>query len=373
MTLLRVIVRVWMARWGVLRLAIAGFLLWTLAADAGARLARLQLAALPGFDYAAEVSALRERGRYGEALVIADAGLEWLKGDAHTALASERAAVEAEQSSYLRRAKDVGMGALSGRGQSLEGLIGALAADFFVVGDVRDLLIEGTKLALDGDADELILVLSGVGVVTTLAPQIDWVPSLLKAGARAGAITKGLRESLIGAIRGKRTAEVAGVMGSVAVLARKASPAGALRIMAHADDAPELARLAAFVERRSDGAFALHVTGRDGARLVIEGGQAAETLVPLAARKGRAGVSFLRSPAAKALLKPHPIVGLLKGLRKGTIGDAVARAIERLDPAAWWLVPLLAAWCLLEAVWLVRRLATARAASSRASPATPAR
>lgn len=369
---LRFIVRLWKARWGMLRLGIVAFLLWALVMDAGARLARLQLAALPAFDYPAEVVALRERGRFGEALIVADAGLAVLEGDARETLVRERAKVETEQASLLRRAKDAGLGALSGRGDSLEGLVGALAADFFVVGDVRDLLIEGTKLALDGEADELILLLSGVGIVTTLAPQIDWAPSLIKAGVRAGAITKGLRETLVSSIRGKRTAEVASVLGSVSTLARKSSPAGAIRVMAHADDATELASLAAFVERRADGAFALHVTGRDGARLVIEAGEAAEAIVPRAARKGRAGVAFLRTPGARAMLRPHLIVGLLKGLRKGTLADAVARAIERLDARAWWIIPLLAAWGLLECVWLGGRLMGGRETrESRAAPSPP--
>lgn len=53
-----------------------------------------------------------------------------------------------------------------GAHDSLEGWIGAVAADFFIVGDVRDLVIEGGELALDGESDEVILALSGIGLAT---------------------------------------------------------------------------------------------------------------------------------------------------------------------------------------------------------------
>jgi hypothetical protein len=166
----------WRARWNLLRLAVAAFLLFTIASDTEARLARLQYAALPEFDYATEVGYLRGSGRYGEALVVAEAGLDAASGPAREAIQREKDLTLKEQSSYLRRAKDLGLGALSGRGDSIEGLIGAVAADFFVVGDVRDLVIQGGRYVLDGETDELILILSGVGLATTLAPEVDWVP-----------------------------------------------------------------------------------------------------------------------------------------------------------------------------------------------------
>ncbi len=128
--------RLYRARWGLLRLIIAGFLLWVLVADHASRLARLQLASLPDMDFASEVATLREEGRFGEAVMIADAGLAITEGPAHDRLAAERARTIDEQSSWLRMLKDIGMGALSGRGDTLEGLAGAVTADLFVVGDV---------------------------------------------------------------------------------------------------------------------------------------------------------------------------------------------------------------------------------------------
>src|SRR4029077_8893222 len=98
------------------------------------------------------------------AIMVADAGLDSADPATKPKIQHERDATVKEQGSYLRKVKDVGLGALSGRGTSIESLVGAVAADFFVVGDVRDLLIQGGRYVLDGETDEVVLILSGVGI-----------------------------------------------------------------------------------------------------------------------------------------------------------------------------------------------------------------
>ena len=60
------------------------------------------------------------------------------------------------------------------------------------------------------------------------------------------------------------------------------------------------------------------------------------------------------------LVKPHPVVGVLKGLWKGTIPDAIPRLLERMGAEAWWLLPLLAAWAFLEATLIAARVTASR-------------
>jgi len=352
----------------VLRLALAGFILWTLAADGAGRLARLQLAALPGFDYVQEVRALRAQGRFGEALVVADAGLSDPAASTEE-LRREREATAEEGAGVLRRLRAAGMGALSGRGDSLEALLGAIVADLFVVGDVRDLVIEGGKQLLDGDSDELVLLLSVVGLVTTLAPEVDWAPSVLKAARRAGMVSRPMADFVRAAIKGRRVEELEPVFANVVRLGAKASPGGAVRLIRHADTPEDLAGLAGFVERRADGAFALHVTGAEGARVLRGAGSAADDVVALAARKGRPGARFLASPAGRVLLRPHPLVGLAKGVWKGNIQKALARLAERMDPRAWWIIPVIAGWTVLETGLLGRRWNRLRRGAGRGMPA----
>ncbi len=379
----------WRCKWGFVRLSAAVFVLWALAADWGARAARLAMGELPGFDYAAEVASLRQEGRFGEALVMADEGLgdiDTLSVEQRDALLAERDRVVAERDSWKRRLRDAGTGALTGRGDSLEALAGTVVADLFVVGDVRDLIIQSWNMLRGGDTDELVLALSGVGLATTLAPEVDWAPSLLKAARKVGSMSKGLGEGVLKAIRKGRNEEVLRIMGDVGVLARHASPAGALRAMKHADDPEDLARLARFLERRGGGAAgAGEDAARAAARLEKDGGGAlalhvfegdaldvlragdalgeparAERVLVRAARHGRAGRGFVRAGLATPLLKPHPLVGLLKALHKGTAAALVDELLERADAHAWWITAAALAWAVVEAGLIAARTPTRR-------------
>src|SRR5205823_855439 len=84
-------------------------------------------------------------------------------------------------------------------------------------------------------------------------------------------------------------------------------------------------------------------------------GQGAERALVLASAKGDRGVAWLRAGGWRVLARPHPLVGLAKGLWKGNVEHLAARLAASLDPRAWWLVPALAAWTFLELVLLARR------------------
>jgi hypothetical protein len=155
-------------------------------------------------------------------------------------------------------------------------------------------------------------------------------------------------EYLKTAIKAKRTPELTRVFTDLKTIAGKASPGGAMRLLKHADGPEDVARVARFLEGTgSGGAAALHMTGKHGQDLLKAGDVSGEALVK-AARKGPAGVAFLRSPSAKALLRPHPLIGLAKAIYKGNAEKLVSRGLERLDFSAWWVIPALAGWCVVE-------------------------
>ncbi|MGQ0626853.1 MAG: hypothetical protein ACT4PL_01985, partial [Phycisphaerales bacterium] len=253
-------------------------------------------------------------------------------------------------------------GALSGQGTTLEGVVGAVAADLFIVGDIRDLVVQGGKLAIDGETDPVILSLSAVGIATTRAPEVDWVPSLLKVARKAGTVSTRLGESMVGVLRrggGQGTA----LVGDVAALGRAVSPGGMVRLLRHVDDADELAAIAGFVTRDPEGAFILLSTGREGVEAVVRAARvgargvdgAALTSLKAAARKGPEGVRWWRS-VGRTAARPHVLVGLAKGVYKGNVEALAARIAERLDPHGWWMVPAAGAWVMLELWWLGRAL-----------------
>lgn len=368
--------RLWRIRWNLIRLLIAAFCLWTLGSDAASRAARLTLAQFPDADMLAEVRTLREEGKFDEAILVADAAIANNRGEQAKALIDERDAAQRERDSLWRKAKDAGRGAVTGSGDSLEALAGAIAADFFLVGDIRDLTIQGYRGVTGQETDELIILLSGVGVATTLAPEVDWAPSILKALRKLGAMSDNLAHTLLSWLRKGDKANLDRVFKDVDDLALRAGPGGAAALIKHADDPADIARMRAFAGARPHGAFTMYRTGREGVSLLraAEGSatstRRAANAVSLAAKKGPAARAFLGSKAGRVLIRPHPFVGVAKAFTKGNLADVVARAVERLDPTAWWLVPALAAWCAVEGFWLARRLFAKRAAPPSAAAAT---
>lgn len=365
----------WTARWNLVRTALAVSLLLVLVRDNPARLARLQLAAIPEIDYLAEARQLRDTARYGEALVVLDAARAAAESDASpdaarlTRIEQARAATIAQRDSFLRRTAVFGRGALFGTGESLEEIAGAVTADFFVVGDVRDLVIQGGRLALDGQADPVLVALSSVGILTTLRPDLDWVPSFLKIVRKAGRLTERMSESIVRvcrrAVAGGPTGELVRLADDVGELTLRLSPAGAARVIQHLDDPVELERVAAFVKRHPQGAFALHVTGGEGIRLIKTTARGADDALLIASRKGERGVAWLRSGNAR-LLRPHPLIGIVRGLYKQNVQKGVAAFTARyFDPYGWASIPAAAGWLVLELWWLWRRVTGTRATARR--------
>jgi hypothetical protein len=72
-------------------------------------------------------------------------------------------------------------------------------------------------------------------------------------------------------------------------------------------------------------------------------------------------VAWLRTGGARALARPHVIVGIAKAFSKGNAEKLAARIAAAIDPRAWWLVPLLAAWLFVELGLLLRKRVPPRA------------
>jgi len=362
--ILRTLVR---CRWNLLRLVIALFALWVVAADTQARLCRSVLRSLPDADLASEVASLRAQGRFGEATSVVEQALTdpELTAGQRSRLQHERELTATEHASWTRRFKDIGMGAISGRGETLESLAGVVAADMLVVGDIRDILLQGSRYLADGETDPVILSLSIIGLATTIAPEVDWVPSLLKTGKKAGAISRRMGEVIVDAAKSRKFDSLAPLWRDTRRIVEHTSPAGAMRVLRHADGPDDVARIAALLERTPRGGLALHLTKGEGVAWIKHAGAEGDRLLLLAARKGERGAAWLAGGAGRVLLKPHPLIGLTKGLYKGSVAALIDRVLDRMGPGAWWVLPLVAAWFAIEGALLTRRLGVIR----RAAPA----
>lgn len=113
--------------------------------------------------------------------------------------------IDEVRSSYDYKSDKILEGILKGTSDETEGQISAIASDFLVVGDIRDLAIQGTLFAKDEEVDTVIVALSTLGLVATASTlysfgattPVKGTLSLLKYGKRVGKLPNWLNKQLI--------------------------------------------------------------------------------------------------------------------------------------------------------------------------------
>ncbi len=111
----------------------------------------------------------------------------------HKQLLKEYTTTLNDEASIDGRLWNVGRGVVTGEIDSWESMAGSTVADFFVVGDVRDLIVHGL---VKDDGDELILTLSAVGIATTAWPPADPAVSMIKAARKSQSISEPIVKQL---------------------------------------------------------------------------------------------------------------------------------------------------------------------------------
>lgn len=199
--------------------------------------------------------------------------------------------------------RDFLYGAATGDVSSMAALGGTLAADYLVIGDIRDVALQGSRLVRGEDYDGLILGLAAFGLVT-LAPgsgPLDLGASLIKTAARTGRLSAPLRRTLTrlstdlidtGAarriwrgtptidpatakrtlapvIRPKAAAELGAIARNAGELVQAGGVKTAMRSLATIDNAAtDLPRLTKFARRMGDdSATVLRLFGKGAIRL----------------------------------------------------------------------------------------------------------
>jgi hypothetical protein len=338
----------------LLRLTAAVALLLLCWQDWPAVMARAEFEALPHFDYWKEANSLLNQERFSEALLVADAGLEAGVPEQEKALQELRGTIELERGRWMHRFQQMGRGVLTGTGESAEALGGAIVADLFVFGDVRDLVIQSGRKLRGEAVDPIIVGLSAGGILLTVNPAVDLGGALLKFARRMGGMTQSFARHLLDALKRavdtRNADEVLQISDDVATLSLRARPAGALAILKHVDDPAEL-RLARQFSERPGGVFALWL-GQKQTLTWLKVSAGNQDLMIKAARRGRAGFDYLARNGA-VMLRAHPLLGLVKGLYKGNIPALLIELMRRYSEI---VLGFAAGWAAYEAVLLLGRL-----------------
>ncbi|HHB94398.1 MAG TPA: hypothetical protein ENK88_04560 [Campylobacterales bacterium] len=113
--------------------------------------------------------------------------------------------IQTKRDSYEYKKDKVIDGILHGKSDENIGKISAIASDFLVIGDIRDLFIQGNNYINDEKVDKVILALSSLGLLATAttiysmgatAPAKDGI-SVLKYGKRVNKIPNWLSKSIV--------------------------------------------------------------------------------------------------------------------------------------------------------------------------------
>lgn len=200
-------------------------------------------------------------GRTDEARLLAEFAIDAADGDDRRESAAALAATIDDGDTLENRMWRFAAGAVTGEPRDLAGFLGSLSLDLFVVGDVRDIAVQGYREMTDGNGDMLILALSGVGLATTLSPHLDFAPALLKLFRRAGAISERFVKTLSKVSReAVRTGDYSR-LGKITVdfgrATRALGPAPMARVMKHVDEPAELTHVSRLAGRDPAAVYAL--------------------------------------------------------------------------------------------------------------------
>jgi len=260
---------------------------------------------------------LGDEGRWAEARMLADFVVAHPgTGDPESAAVVARRA-QSEIDSFWGTLRRFGYGAATGEPVDTASLLGSLSLDFFVIGDIRDLAVQGWRHATDGSGDNFIMALSAVGLATTLAPEIDWAPAMLKAFRRSGALNRRLVNNIGDASRrAVRTGDYSAVSKTVTDLggaARRLGPGPLRGVMKFVDDADDLARVARAAEIDAQGTYAVATLfGKTGVKRLARDGSNITTLV--ASIKTGSRVVKIARKATHVVPTPGLFIAFLIGL-----------------------------------------------------------
>lgn len=268
-------------------------------------------------DPVAELKTLVSEQRWAEARLLAGFVQDNPHlGDARAAARVTRRA-DAELDAFWAPARRFVHGAVTGEPNDGASLLGSLSLDLFVIGDIRDLAVQGWKQMRHGDGDPVILALSAVGLTTTLAPHLDWAPALLKTFRRSGALTRGFLRSLGEASRralaGGRFGPLRGMANDIGRAARHLGPGPLRGAMTTVDNATDLRRVSQAAAINPAGTYAVtRLFGKAGTRRISRDGRNINVLV--ASMKGGSRLGKIASKTLGSLPDRWLMVILLAAL-----------------------------------------------------------
>ena len=275
------------------------------------------------------------------------------------------AQIEAVRADPLYQADKLAEGLIQGTSDEMTGQAVGVASDFFVIGDLRDLIHQGSQWVKDEEVDEVIAALAGIGLAASAAQAASAVTTVGTVGAAATAVKGGVsllklarkanklppwlvqasREAAEQVTRGKTLDGVQDLFVDLYSLARHK---GGIVLLGTTTDALSLKRLARATDTFGDQTVTLYRLGEDAFLATAQ--QAAKLgadTIKLAATYGQEGLRLLDRIGTLKFVKYTARGGKL--LYKGDVLRLLAHLLAELPP--WVLYLLVAAGALVWMPW----------------------
>lgn len=151
---------------------------------------------LPNADFVQNIKESLNIKDYEGAIDLANVGMEIFPDDVVAMENLRNNALENDEfkKSPMGKAYAFAKGFATGEVDDIESGAGSIAGDMFVWGDIRDLTKE---IVFEDDPDELIILLSGIGVATSVAPTLDMPISVAKTMKKISSLSQSMINILI--------------------------------------------------------------------------------------------------------------------------------------------------------------------------------
>lgn len=225
---------------------------------------------------------LMNEGRMEEVIYLARFSRQYLPPDPqYSALQFEREANTYLDSNIYLLERFLA-GALTGEATNTPELAGTMTLDMLVIGDIRDLLVQGYKEFDNGQGDEVIMGLSAAGLLLTLVPELSWAPALFKTFWRgrhfSDPFQKQIRKTLSDARKTGDYRSLRQMMSHFREVVDSLGTGPAMMVIKRVDNAEDLALLASKVKIAPVEAYTL---------TSINGAKSLENITTKGAKKGK--------------------------------------------------------------------------------------
>ncbi|MBY7831781.1 hypothetical protein KW463_02830 [Vibrio fluvialis] len=233
-------------------------------------------------------------------------------------------------------------GLLTGTSDEAIGQAVAVTTDFLVIGDIRDLTLQGMNHLQGEEVDETLVALSALGLVATAAQIASGIGTVETAGVAAPTLvaTTATKNGIVALKTAKRLGKLPPWLGKTLVREAKiaqqskslsaltemlsdvttlANTRGGFRLLSRTTNSAELSRMAEFAKAFGSQSATLYHLGGDVVVMTPRAAQLGKESIKLAATFGQGGLRLLDNLGALKFTKLAA-----RGAKIAYKGDAIA-------------------------------------------------